>query len=273
MFGADEETALNELFSKYKKYNLEKFFTQPTDGNNCFLEIHAGSGGTEAQDWTSILLRMYSRFAEAKGFKVDLISTKDGDVAGLKNAILKVSGKNASGWLRTEAGIHRLVRISPFDSADRRHTSFAAVTVMPEINNDFQIEILDKDLRIDTFRASGSGGQNVNKVNSAVRITHIPTGIVVQSQSERSQHQNKEYCYGMLKAKLYAAKIAEQTKALEKQMDELPDNSWGNQIRSYVLHPYQMIKDLRTDIQTSDSKGVLDGDLEQFILPALALEI
>lgn len=266
----EEEAILDNVIGYFEKQNAQILFSDPTDSNDCFVEIHAGSGGTEAQDWVTMLMQMYARFAQKQSLKAEMISFTEGKVAGFKNVVLKVSGHNATGWFKTETGVHRLVRNSPFDANDRRHTSFAAVTAYPEINNDIEVEILDKDLRIDTFRSSGSGGQNVNKVESAVRITHLPTNIVVQSQSERSQHQNKEYCLGMLKAKLYAHKLAEQLQVKQEQLDTLADVSFGHQIRSYVLSPSQQIKDTRTGIESFDADAVLNGDLEKFIIAALA---
>jgi len=260
----ETENNVIQLEKTAKKAELEILFSGEADANNAFIEIHAGAGGTESCDWASMLMRMYLRFAEKNGFKADLIDELEGEGAGIKSATLRITGENAYGWLKSESGVHRLVRISPFDANAKRHTSFAGIWVYPEVDDDIEIQIEEKDLRIDTYRASGAGGQHVNKTDSAVRITHIPTNIVVASQNSRSQHANKAEAYKMLRARLYELELRkkEEKAALA---DTRTDNSWGNQIRSYVLHPYQMVKDLRTDHETSDTEGVLDGELEGFM--------
>jgi len=237
------------------------------------VEIHAGAGGTESQDWTEMLLRMYSRWSDQRNFKSELVEASAGEEAGLKSATLHVRGPDAYGWMKTESGVHRLVRISPFDSASRRHTSFASVWIYPEIDDDIEIEINDGDLRIDTYRASGAGGQHVNRTDSAVRITHEPTGIVVQCQAERSQHKNRATAMKMLKARLFEAEL--QKREVEKQAieEQKSDIGWGHQIRSYVLHPYQMVKDLRTGLERGDAQRVLDGDLDRFMEASLAARL
>ncbi|MDU8923732.1 peptide chain release factor 2 [Pasteurellaceae bacterium LIM206] len=272
--GEDEETfheavaELDELERQLAKLEFRRMFSGPNDACDCYVDLQAGSGGTEAQDWTEMLLRMYLRWAESKGFKTELMEVSDGDVAGLKSATIRVAGEYAFGWLRTETGIHRLVRKSPFDSNNRRHTSFAAAFVYPEINDDIDIEINPADLRIDVYRASGAGGQHVNRTESAVRITHLPSGIVVQCQNDRSQHKNKEQCMKQLKAKLYEMEL--QKKNAEKQALEetKSDIGWGSQIRSYVLDDSR-IKDLRTGVENRNTQAVLDGDLDRFIEASL----
>lgn len=243
------------------------------DKNDAFLEIHAGAGGTEACDWADMLLRMYLRWAERRGFKTEIAEISEGDEAGVKSVTVKVCGHNAYGWLKTESGVHRLVRISPFDSNSRRHTSFASVWVYPVIDESIHIEINEKDCRIDTYRASGAGGQHINKTDSAVRITHIPTGIVVQSQSQRSQFQNRDEAWSMLRAKLYELEMRKRQKAADNVENSKSEIGWGSQIRSYVLQPYQMVKDLRTGEETSDTKGVLDGDIDRFLESSLAANV
>jgi peptide chain release factor 2 len=243
------------------------------DHNDAYIEVHAGAGGTESQDWTEMLVRMYTRWADAHGYKVEWIEESAGDEAGLKSATIKVSGHNAYGWLKTETGTHRLVRISPYDSASRRHTSFAAAGVYPVIDDDIEVEIDDKDLRIDTYRASGAGGQHVNKTESAIRITHIPTNIVVQCQNDRSQHKNRATAMKMLQARLYEAELKRREDKAQAEHDAKTDIGWGHQIRSYVLQPYQMIKDLRTNVETSDTQGVLDGDIDLFLQASLAARV
>ena len=235
------------------------------------MTIHPGAGGTESQDWAQMLLRMYLRYAERKGFKAEILDQQPGEEAGLKSATIRLEGDYAFGNLGQETGVHRLVRISPFDAAKRRHTSFAAVFVYPEVDEDIQIDINPDDLRVDTYRASGAGGQHVNRTDSAVRITHIPTGIVVQCQNERSQHKNKAMVMKILKARLYELEKSKRNEKMEKLEDQKSDIAWGNQIRSYVLHPYRMIKDLRTRVETGDTDRVLDGDLDEFIKAALVL--
>lgn len=267
---AEAEDALRALATKSRKLEIESLLSGEADANDCFLEVHSGAGGTESQDWASILLRMYMRWAEKNGYKVEYIDETVGEEAGIKSATIKVSGHNAYGWMKTENGVHRLVRISPFDSAARRHTSFSGVAVSPVIDDTIEIDINEKDLRVDTYRASGAGGQHVNKTESAVRFTHIPTGIVVACQSGRSQHKNREEAMKMLRAKMYEAELKKREDAASEVQAEKTDNAWGHQIRSYVLHPYQMVKDTRTGVETSDSQGVLDGNLDEFMSAALA---
>ena len=273
----DDNTALDEIFSalselekNVKHSELEALLSGEVDGNDTFLEVHAGSGGTEAQDWAAMLLRMYSRWAEDHKYKVEYVEETEGDVAGIKSATLKISGHNAFGWLKSETGVHRLVRISPFDSNARRHTSFASVGVYPVIDDNIEININEADCRVDTYRASGAGGQHINKTDSAVRITHIPTGIVVQCQNQRSQFQNRENAWKMLKARLYEIELKKREEKADEQRSNQGDNGWGYQIRSYVLQPYKMVKDLRTEVETSDTKAVLDGDIDLFLSAALA---
>lgn len=267
------ETGLAALGKKIKRLELESLLSGEADANNSFMEIHAGAGGTESQDWALMLYRMYLRWAERKGFKTEVLDESNGEEAGIKSATIKIMGYNAYGWSKTESGVHRLVRISPFDGNARRHTSFASVWVYPEIDESIDIEILDKDIRVDTYRASGAGGQHVNKTDSAIRITHMPSGIVVQCQTSRSQHQNRASAFAMLKSRLYEAELQKREAAAQALNDAKTDIGWGNQIRSYVLHPYQMVKDLRTNVETSDTGGVLDGDLDEFISAALAQRI
>jgi peptide chain release factor 2 len=243
------------------------------DANDCYLEVHAGAGGTEAQDWAEMLVRMYSRWADAHGHKVEWLEESAGEEAGLKSATLKVSGHNAYGWLKTESGVHRLVRISPYDSSARRHTSFASAWIYPVIDDEIDVTIDDKDLRVDTYRASGAGGQHVNKTDSAIRLTHLPTGIVVQCQSSRSQHKNRATAMNMLKARIYEAELRAREEEAEAERGDKTDIGWGHQIRSYVMQPYQMVKDTRTDVETSNVQGVLDGDLDDFMAAALAARI
>jgi peptide chain release factor 2 len=267
---AEAEAALARLKDKTAQKRLESLLSGETDANPCFLEVHAGSGGTESQDWAEMLLRMYVRWAERKGYKVEYIEESAGEEAGLKSATIQVTGENAYGWMKTESGVHRLVRISPFDSNARRHTSFASVGVYPVIDDTIEVDIQDKDLRIDTYRASGAGGQHVNRTDSAIRITHLPTNIVVQCQTDRSQHKNRAAAFKMLRARLYELELQKREAEKQKLHDSKTDIGWGHQIRSYVLHPYQMVKDLRTGVETSDSQGVLDGDLDAFMAAALA---
>ena len=262
------ELDIKILDSKLENLEFMRMFSREMDINSAFLDIQSGSGGTEAQDWAEMLLRMYLRWCEAKGFKVDLVEHSPGDVAGIKSATLEVSGEYAFGWLRTEIGVHRLVRKSPFDSGNRRHTSFAAIFVSPEIDNDIDIEIDVSDVRTDTYRSSGAGGQHVNKTDSAVRLTHIPSGVVVQSQSQRSQHQNRDKCWQMLRAKLYEIEIQKRKDLAQKSEDSKSDIGWGSQIRSYVLDDSR-VKDLRTNIETRNTQAVLDGNLDQFIVESL----
>ena len=256
------------LEEKLEILEFRRMFSGSMDVNSAFVDIQSGSGGTEAQDWAEMLLRMYLRWCEAKGFKVDLIENSPGDVAGIKSATLEVSGEYAFGWLRTEIGVHRLVRKSPFDSSNKRHTSFAAVFVSPDIDNDIDIEIDPSDVRTDTYRASGAGGQHVNKTDSGVRLTHLPTGVVVQSQSQRSQHQNRDKCWQMLRAKLYELEVQKRKDVAQKDEDNKADIGWGSQIRSYVLDDSR-VKDLRTSVETRNTQAVLDGSLDQFIVESL----
>lgn len=270
---AEAESALIALRDLAKKQELESLLSGEADGNDCYLEVHAGAGGTEAQDWAEILQRMYTRWAEQHGYKVEWVEETGGDEAGIKSATIKVMGPNAYGWLKTESGVHRLVRISPYDSAARRHTSFSSVWVFPVIDDSIEIEINEKDCRIDTYRSSGAGGQHVNKTDSAVRITHLPTGIAVASQTQRSQHQNRANAWGMLKARLYERELQRREAAAQAVEDSKTDIGWGHQIRSYVLQPYQMVKDLRTGAETSNTQGVLDGDIDLFMAASLAHRI
>ncbi|HHF3424152.1 peptide chain release factor 2 [Haemophilus influenzae] len=259
---------LDELEQQLEKLEFRRMFSGEHDSCDCYVDLQAGSGGTEAQDWTEMLLRMYLRWAESKGFKTELMEVSDGDVAGLKSATIKVSGEYAFGWLRTETGIHRLVRKSPFDSNNRRHTSFSAAFVYPEIDDDIDIEINPADLRIDVYRASGAGGQHVNKTESAVRITHMPSGIVVQCQNDRSQHKNKDQAMKQLKAKLYELELQKKNADKQAMEDNKSDIGWGSQIRSYVLDDSR-IKDLRTGVENRNTQAVLDGDLDRFIEASL----
>lgn len=264
------EKELQELAISSEKFETECLFSGEADNNNCFLEINAGAGGTESHDWASIMMRMYLRFAERLGFKIEIINIINGEEAGIKSCIIKIKGLRAYGWFKTEAGVHRLVRISPFNAAGKRMTSFASCWAYPEVDDNIAIVIEEKDLRIDTFRASGAGGQHVNTTDSAVRITHIPTNIVTQCQSDRSQHKNKAQALKMLQAKLYEVELQKRLDSANEQNATKSDNSWGHQIRSYVLHPYQMVKDLRTGYETSDTRGVLDGNLEKFVFTSLS---
>ena len=264
-FLQEAEERLKRLHSEVKRWEIERLFNEEDDKANAFLNINAGAGGTEAQDWAEMLLRMYVRYAEEKGWKTDIIDLSPGEEAGIKSATLLIRGEYAYGYLKGETGVHRLVRISPFDASRRRHTSFASVSVFPETPEDIKIEIKESDLKIETFRSSGPGGQHVNKTETAVRITHLPTGIVVQCQNERSQHQNKAMALKLLKAKLYELerqKKLEKWKEIHKNQKEI---AWGNQIRSYVLQPYKLVKDHRTNVERSDAERVLDGDLDDFI--------
>ena len=268
---AELETALGRFEKDLADGELRALFFDADDPRNAILTIHPGAGGTESQDWAQMLLRMYLRYAERRGFKAEVLDMQPGEEAGLKSATVRVTGDYAFGNLSQETGVHRLVRNSPFDANKRRHTSFAAVFVYPEVDEDIQIDINPEELRIDTYRASGAGGQHVNRTDSAVRITHIPTGIVVQCQNERSQHKNKAMAMKILTARLYELEKQKQNAKLEKLEDAKSDIAWGNQIRSYVLHPYRMVKDLRTRVETGDTDRVLDGDLDEFIKAALVL--
>ena len=270
---AEAEASLAELVTLAEKRQLESLLSGEADGNDCFLEIHAGAGGTEAQDWAAMLVRMYSRWCERRGFKLQMIEESAGEEAGIKSVTMRIEGDNAYGWLKTESGVHRLVRISPYDSSARRHTSFASAWVYPVVDDDIEIEIEDKDLRVDTYRASGAGGQHVNKTDSAIRITHLPTNIVVQCQNDRSQHRNRATALNMLKARLYELELQKREEAANDAASSKTDIGWGNQIRSYVLHPYQMVKDLRTNIEKGNAGGVLDGDLDDFVEASLAARV
>ena len=269
---ADAEAALKSLAKLAAQKELEALLDGEADGNDTFLEINSGAGGTESCDWAAMLARMYVRWAEKKGYKVELQSESAGEEAGIKSATYKISGPNAYGWLKSESGVHRLVRISPFDSAAKRHTSFTSVGVYPVVDDNIEIEVNPADIRIDTYRSSGAGGQHVNTTDSAVRITHAPTGIVVTS-SEKSQHQNRDIAMKALKSRLYQLELDRRNAAVNEMHENKGDAGWGNQIRSYVLQPYQMVKDLRTNFETSDTKGVLDGDLDGFMAATLALDV
>lgn len=264
----EAQQELQELLAKLEVLEFRRMFCGPNDASDCYLDIQSGSGGTEAQDWANMLLRMYLRWGEEHGFKPELIEVSDGDVAGIKSATIRFGGEYAFGWLRTETGVHRLVRKSPFDSGNRRHTSFASAFVYPEINDDIEIDINPADLRIDTYRASGAGGQHVNRTDSAVRITHIPTNIVVQCQNDRSQHKNKDQAFKQLKAKLYEYELQKQNAEKQAMEDSKSDIGWGSQIRSYVLDDSR-IKDLRTGVETRNTQAVLDGGLDRFIEASL----
>jgi len=259
------ESELASLTAELDRQEVNTLLSGPDDARDAILSIHPGAGGTESQDWAEMLMRMYTRFAEKRGFEARMLDVQPGDEAGIKSASIEIRGANAYGNPKSESGVHRLVRISPFDAGNRRHTSFASVFVYPAIDETIEIEIRDDDLQIDTYRASGAGGQHVNKTDSAVRITHVPTGLVAQCQNERSQHRNKDNAMKILRAKLYAKKQEEDRKKLDKLLENQTEIAWGNQIRSYVLHPYNMVKDHRTDEQTSDTQKVLDGEIDAFI--------
>jgi peptide chain release factor 2 len=264
---------LKRLAQEAKKREIESLLSGEADGNDAFVEVNSGSGGTEAQDWAEMLMRMYSRWAEQHGYKVVLTEESPGEQAGLKSATIQVSGPNAYGWLKTESGVHRLVRISPFDSAARRHTSFASVYVFPVVDDKIEIEVNPADLKTDTFRASGAGGQHVNKTESGVRFTHIPTGIVVASTQDRSQHRNRAIAMGMLKARLYELELKKREAVTAATDAGKTDIGWGHQIRSYVLQPYQMVKDLRTGVEKGNPAAVLDGELDDFLAASLASRV
>jgi len=268
----EAEQAIMAIQKEAAKQELEALLNGEADGNDTFLQINAGAGGTESCDWANMLARMYVRWAEQKGYQVDRMEESAGDEAGIKSVTYQIKGTNAYGWLKSESGVHRLVRISPFDSNAKRHTSFSSVWVYPVVDDNIDVEINPSEIRVDTYRASGAGGQHVNKTDSAVRITHIPTGIVVQS-SEKSQHQNRANCMAALKSRLYEMEMRKRTEGIQEAHDNKGDAGWGNQIRSYVLHPYQMVKDLRTNVETSDSQGVLNGDLDAFMAATLALDV
>ena len=268
---ADAESGLRGLHKEARRQEVEALLSGEADGNDCFVEVHAGAGGTESQDWAQMLLRMYVKWAEEKKYKVDLMEESAGEGAGIKSATLQVKGPNAYGWLKTESGVHRLVRISPFDANARRHTSFASAWVFPLVDDTIEVEVAESDCRIDTYRASGAGGQHVNRTESAVRITHIPTGIVVACQTDRSQHRNKAMAWSMLRARIYEQELQKrEDAATAAQASTKTSNSWGHQIRSYVLQPYQLVKDLRTGVQSSDPVGVLAGEIDPFLEAALA---
>lgn len=267
------ETLLTDLAHRSERLRLESLLSGEADTNDCFLEIHAGAGGTEAQDWALMIQRMYLRWAERNNYKIEWMSEVSGEEAGIKSSTFKVSGHQAYGWLKTENGIHRLVRISPFDSNARRHTSFASVSIFPVIDDNIDIDIEDKDLRIDTYRASGAGGQHVNTTDSAVRITHIPTGVVVQCQNQRSQHKNKAEAMSMLRARLFEVELQRREAEAQSANATKSEMGWGHQIRSYVLHPYQMVKDLRTHVEKGNPTAVLDGEIDDFLEASLAARV
>ena len=269
----DGEAAVAALAKRAENQRLESMLSGEADGNDTYLEIHAGAGGTESQDWAEMLLRMYTRWAERKGYKLEWLEESEGEGAGIKSATLLVKGPNAYGWLKSEQGVHRLVRISPFDSAARRHTSFSSVTVYPVIDQTIELDIPDKEVRIDVYRSSGAGGQHVNKTESAVRITHLPTGIAVACQTERSQHQNRANCWEMLRSRLYEIELKKKQAETGAFVGEKSEIGWGHQIRSYVLQPYQLVKDLRTGVESRSPDDVLDGDLDPFMAAALAQAI
>ena len=270
---SEQHEALKKLSIELEKQQLLALLSGEADINDCFLEVHAGAGGTEAQDWAEMLLRMYVRWCDKRGFNVEYIEESTGDEAGLKSVTIKILGENAYGWLKTESGVHRLVRISPFDSSARRHTSFSSAWIYPVIDDSISIDIEDKDLRIDTYRASGAGGQHVNKTNSAIRITHLPTGVVVQCQNDRSQHRNRATAMDMLRARLYELELRQREERANEVEAGKTEIGWGHQIRSYVLQPYQLIKDLRTNEETSDTQAVLDGDIDRFLEASLASKL
>ena len=267
------EQDLEQTLLTARRLQVESLLSGEADNNDCFMEINAGAGGTEAQDWALILQRMYLRWADTKKYKIEWIDESAGEEAGIKSCTFRVKGHQAYGWLKTESGVHRLVRISPFDANARRHTSFASVWVYPVIDDNIDIEVLDKDLRVDTFRSQGAGGQHVNTTDSAIRITHIPTGIVVQCQNDRSQHKNRAQAMSMLKARLYEVELKKREEAAQANNSNKADIGWGHQIRSYVLQPYQMVKDLRTGVEKGNAQGVLDGDIDDYIEAALAARV
>ena len=269
----EAEADLEALRERTERRRLESLLSGEADGNDCYLEVNAGAGGTEAQDWAQMLLRMYVRWADAGGYKLEWIEESPGEEAGIKSASVRIKGENAYGWLKTESGVHRLVRISPFDSQSRRHTSFASAWVYPVVDDRIEVEIDESELRVDVYRASGAGGQHVNKTESAVRITHMPTGIVVQCQNDRSQHRNRATAMGMLKARLYEHELQRREAEAAAEQAAKADIGWGNQIRSYVLQPYQMVKDLRTGVEKGNAQGVLDGNIDDFLSAALAARV
>jgi peptide chain release factor 2 len=267
---ADGMASLRTLAEEAKRREIESLLSGEADANDAYIEINAGTGGTEAQDWAEMLMRMYMRWAEQHGYKVQLLEQSEGEAAGIKSATLQIGGPNAYGWLKTEAGVHRLVRISPFDSAARRHTSFASVWVYPVVDDSIEIDINEGDLKVDTYRASGAGGQHVNKTESAIRITHLPSGIIVACQTDRSQHRNRAMAMAMLKARLYEAELQRREAASAAVESAKTEIGWGHQIRNYVLAPYQLVKDLRTGVEKGNPDAVLDGDLDEFMAAALA---
>ena len=268
----DAEASIQKIKKEAAKQELEALLNGEADANDTFLQINAGAGGTESCDWANMLARMYVRWAEQKGYQVDRMEESAGDEAGIKSVTYQIKGMNAYGWMKSESGVHRLVRISPFDSNAKRHTSFSSVWVYPVVDDNVEIDVNPGDIRVDTYRSSGAGGQHVNNTDSAVRMTHIPTGIVVQS-SEKSQHQNRANCMAALKSRLYEMEMRKRTEGIQEAHDSKGEAGWGNQIRSYVLHPYQMVKDLRTNVETSDTQGVLNGDLDAFMAATLALDV
>jgi|TARA_B110000444_G_scaffold247880_1_gene271053 peptide chain release factor 2 len=270
---SDGLSSLENLLRQSKIASLEVLLSGEADRNSTYLEIHPGAGGTESQDWAEMLLRMYIRWSESKGYKVDIVEKTQGDEAGLKSVTIKIDGNNAYGWLKTESGIHRLVRISPFDSQKRRHTSFASIWIYPVIDENIEIDLKESDCRIDTFRASGAGGQHVNTTDSAVRITHIPSKIAVQCQAERSQHKNKATAWSMLRARLYEMELQKKEEDSQEQLENRSEIGWGHQIRSYVLQPYQMVKDLRTNIEDTNPQNVLNGEIDLFLSASLSQKI
>jgi peptide chain release factor 2 len=270
---AEAEAAIRSMSGEVKARQVETMLSGEADGNDTYLEIHAGAGGTESQDWANMLLRMYTRWAERRKFKVEVLEMHDGEEAGIKSATILIKGQNAYGWLKTESGVHRLVRISPFDSNARRHTSFSSVWVYPVVDDSIEIDIPESDVRIDTYRSSGAGGQHVNTTDSAVRITHIPTGIAVACQAERSQHKNRATAWEMLRSRLYEEELKRREEAANATEASKTDIGWGHQIRSYVLQPYQLVKDLRTGVENTSPSDVLDGDLDEFMKASLAQRI
>ena len=270
---AEVDAGIRAAVEKAKSAELKALLSGEVDANDCYIEVNAGAGGTESQDWASMLRRMYVRYANAHDMKVEEIDEHAGDTAGIKSATMLIKGENAYGWLKSESGVHRLVRISPYDSNARRHTSFASVWVYPVIDDTIEVNILDKDVRTDTYRASGAGGQHINKTDSAVRLTHIPTGIVVAVQAERSQNKNRAQAWDMLRARIYEMELKKREAVAQAEADSKTEIGWGRQIRSYVLQPYQMVKDLRTGVETSDTAGVLDGDLDEFLASSLSQKL
>jgi peptide chain release factor 2 len=267
---AEAQTALEKLRAQVARSETEALLSGEADSNDSYLEVHAGAGGTESQDWASMLLRMYTRWAEQHGYRIEYLEETEGEEAGIKSATVLVKGPNAYGWLKTENGVHRLVRISPFDANARRHTSFASVNVYPVIDDRIQVDIKETDVRVDTLRASGAGGQHVNKTESAIRLTHIPTNIIVYCQNDRSQHRNRAQAWQMLRARLYERELKKREEKAAAEQAAKTDIGWGHQIRSYVLQPYQMVKDLRTGVSTSNTGAILDGNLDEFMQAALA---